>query len=88
MEHLPIPNLCRVTNNHFIPPINTVWVSDSGYSVQVTKVLSKKKPIIIYYKTLESESKIGNEELSASVHKFHSLFSCDEFIEINNKFIN
>jgi hypothetical protein len=75
MEHLPIPHLYRVTNNHFIPSINTVWVSDSGDTVKVTKVLSKRRPVIICYKNLEPEDNFGSEELSVSLHKFHSLFS-------------
>ena len=43
MEHLPIPHLYRVTNNEFLPNINSIWINESGNVIRVTKIQSKEK---------------------------------------------
>ena len=73
MEHLPIPLLYRVTNNHLCPDINSTWINDNGDIVKIVEVLSKKNPIIVSYKNMENK-KINNEKLSLSLHKFYSIF--------------
>lgn len=74
MEQLPIPNLYRLTNNQFVPNINTLWISDNGNIVKVSNVFSPKRPVIICYKHVEPKDKYGDNEFSVSLHKFHSMF--------------
>ena len=74
MEHLPIPNLYRLTNNQFVPKINTLWIGDNGNVVRISNIFSPKKPVIICYKHIESTYKDGDIEFSISLHKFHSMF--------------
>lgn len=80
-HHLPIPTLYRLTNNHFIPSVDTLWVSDCGNNIiKVTKVLSKENLIVIFYKTMNAKSIFHNIELSVSTHKFHSMFSSFDIV--------
>ena len=75
IPHLPIPTLLRATNNYFIPSNNSRWIDDNGNIVKVTNVYERKKPIIICYKNIEmKDKKYEEDEISVSLHKFHSLF--------------
>lgn len=78
METLPIPRLYRLTNDYVFPTINTRWGGDDGRIIKVTKVVTIKKPAIIYYKSITPNDKNNVVELSVSLHKFHSLFSSVE----------
>ena len=74
MEHLPIPDLYRVTNNEFSPRVGSIWESESGVMVKVTKIYQKKEPVIVCFKNVNSKDKYGDAEFSISLHKFHSIF--------------
>ena len=78
MENLPIPRLHRVTNNHFIPPINSIWISEKGNVVSVINTVYKKRPAIVSFKIVASTDKPTGVELSVSLHRFHSMFSSIE----------
>ena len=49
MEQLPIPVLYRITNNEFAPSINSIWISECGNMVKVTKIYPKKLPTIVCF---------------------------------------
>lgn len=75
MEHLPIPHLYRVTNNEFSPNINSVWINESGDVIRVTKIQSKKRLTIVFFKNEDLNDKYSDDEFSVSLYKFHSTFS-------------
>lgn len=79
MEHLPIPHLYRVTNNEFLPNINSVWINESGTVIRVTKIQSRKRPTIVFFKNVDLNDKFTDVEFSVSLHKFHSMFSQFEY---------
>jgi len=63
-----------LTNNQFVPNINTLWIGDNGNVVRVSNIFLPKNPVIICYKHIEPKYKDGDIELSISLHKFHSMF--------------
>ena len=75
MEQLPIPVLYRITNDEFAPSINSVWISEYGYMVKVTKIYPKKTPTIVCFKNIESRINGRESVFSISLQRFYSMFS-------------
>ena len=78
MENLQIPRLYRITNNNFLPTINSIWISDNGNIVKITGTNKTKSLVYVCFKPLQDNNKFSDNESVISLQKFYSVFTSYE----------